>query len=198
MAAILATFRDRYHCAIMPFFLHSRSDTVIQWTLPMTIPPYRIWRTTESLFFWPDATEHRPDHVRCVFNVKKRSWKGGVQVAVDVTQDHLAQARERMRYSAATELLQRVRQEEYDEVRRRADDLFVQALCTCTLNLALRRGLEQQNQAIAAEAFETELNRVIDEQPEQLTEPIRLELDLEDTPDACVTEGEPDGKPEGV
>ena len=67
-------------------------------------------------------------------------------------------------------------------MRRRADDLFVQALCTCTLNLALYVGLEQQNQAIAAEAFDAELNRVIDEQPEQLMEPIRLELDLENTP----------------
>ena len=31
---------------------------------------------------------------------EKRSWKGGVQVAVDVTQNHLAQARERIGYSA--------------------------------------------------------------------------------------------------
>ena len=58
----------------------------------------------------------------------------------------------------------------HDEVRRRADDLFVQAFCTCTLNLALHAGLEQQNQTIAAEAFGAELDRVIDEQPEQLTE----------------------------
>lgn len=162
-------------------------------------PPSDLAQYRVTFFFGPDATEHRPDHVRCVFNVKKRSWKGGVQVAVDVTQDHLARARERMGYSAwLVEFLQRVGQEEYDEVRRRVDDLFVQAFCTCTLNVALRTGLEQENQAIAAEAFDTELNRVIDEQPEQLTEPIRLELDLEDTPDACVTEGEPAAKPEGV
>ena len=69
-----------------------------------------------------------------------------------------------------------------DEVRRRADDLFVQAFCTCTLNLGPYVGLEQENQTIAAEAFNAELNCVIDEQPEQLTEPIRLELDLEDMP----------------
>ncbi len=149
-------------------------------TIPLSsdLAHYRV-----NFFFGPDTTEHRPDHVRCVFNVKKRSWKGGVQVAVDVTQNHLAQARERIGYSARLgQFLQHVRQEEYDEVRRRADDLFVQAFCTCTLTLALYVGLEQQNQAIAAEAFDAELNRVIDEQPEQLMEPIRLELDLENTP----------------
>ncbi len=107
-------------------------------TIPLSsdLAHYRI-----TFFFGPDTTEHRPDHVRCVFNVKKRSWKGGVQVAVDVTQNHLAQARERIGYSTRLgEFLQQVRQEEYDEVRRRADDLFVQALCTCTLNLALSCG----------------------------------------------------------
>ena len=149
-------------------------------TIPLSsdLTHYRV-----TFFFGPDATEHRPDHVRCVFNVKKRSWKGGIQVAVDVPQNHLAQARERIGYSTRLgDFLQQVRQEEYGEVRRRADDLFVQALCTCTLNLALHAGLEQQNQTIAAEAFEAELNQVIDEQPEQLIEPIRLELDLENTP----------------
>ncbi len=152
-----------------------------------------------TFFFGPDAIEHRPDHVRCVFNVKKRSWKGGVQVAVDVTQDHLTRARERIGYATwLIEFLEPVRQEEHDEVKRRADDLFVQAFCTCTLNLALHTGLEQENQAIAAEAFDAELNRVIDKQPEQLTQPIRLELDLEDPPDDRVTEREPAAKPEGV
>jgi hypothetical protein len=149
-------------------------------TIPLSsdLAHYRV-----TFFFGPDTTERCPDQVRCVFNVKKRSWKGGVQVAVDVTQDHLAQARERISFPTRLgEFLQRVRQEEHEEVRRRADDLFVQAFCTCTLNLALYAGLEQRNQAIAAEAFGAELNRVIDEQPEQLMEPIRLELDLENRP----------------
>ncbi|MDP9131807.1 MAG: hypothetical protein M3M98_01570 [Nitrospirota bacterium] len=138
-----------------------------------------------TFFFGPEAIDHRPDHVRCVFNVKKRSWKGGVQVAVDVALTHLVQARERMGYTVWLEgLLQGVGQTDHDEVRRRADDLFIQAFCTCTLNVALHKGLEQENQMIAAEAFEAELDQVIDEQPEQLTDRIRLELDLEGIPDA--------------
>ncbi len=136
-----------------------------------------------TFFFGPEAVEQRPDHVRCVFNVKKRSWKGGVQVAVDVALTHLAQACERMGFRIwLAGLLQGVGQTDHDEVRRRADDLFIQAFCTCTLNVALHRGLEQENQMIAAEAFEAELNHVIDEEPEQLTDRIRLELDLESMP----------------
>jgi hypothetical protein len=149
-------------------------------TIPLSsdLAHYRV-----TFFFGPDTAEQHPDLVRCVFNVKKRSWKGGVQVAVDVTQDHLAQARERIGFSTRLgEFLQRVGEEEHEEVRRRADDLFVQAFCTCILNLALHAGLEQQNQAIAAEAFGAELNQVIDEQPEQLIELIRLELDVENRP----------------
>ena len=49
-----------------------------------------------TFFFGPEAVEERPDHLRCVFNVKKRSWKGGVQVAVDVARRHLDRARERL------------------------------------------------------------------------------------------------------
>jgi hypothetical protein len=143
------------------------------------VAQYRV-----SFFFGPEATDHRPDHVRCVFNVKKRSWKGGVQVAVDVARGHLARARERLGYQAwLGRLLEPVEQTDHEAVARRADDLFVQAICSCTLHLALRTGLEQENQAIVAEAFGADLDRVIDEHPEQLTEQIRLELDLEDSPD---------------
>jgi len=152
-----------------------------------------------TFFFGPEATDDRPDHMRCVFNVKKRSWKGGVQVAVDVAQDHLMQARERMGYQPwLGQLLQRVEPTDQEAVTRRADDLFVQAFCSCALNLALQAGLEQENQAIAAEAFGPELNRVIDEQPEQLTNQIRLELDVDDVPDTALTREAPAAKPEGV
>ena len=152
-----------------------------------------------TFFFGPEAADHRPDHVRCVFNVKKRSWKGGVQVAVDVAQDHLRRARERMGYAAwLGRLLQPVEQTDHESVTRRADDLFIQAFCFCALNLALQAGLEQENQAIVAEAFGPELNRIIDEQPEQLTEQIRLELDLDDIPDTVLPSEASAAKPEGV
>lgn len=158
------------------------------------VTQYRV-----TFFFGPEATDDRPDHMRCVFNVKKRSWKGGVQVAIDVAQDHLMRARERIGYHAwLGQLLQRVEQTDHEAVTRRADDLFVQAFCSCALTLALRTGLEQENQAIAAESFGAELDRVIDEQPGQLTEQIRLELDVEDVPDTRGTRDTAAAKPEGV
>ena len=135
-----------------------------------------------TFFFGPEAVEERPDHLRCVFNVKKRSWKGGVQVAVDVTRRHLDRARERIGYASwLAELIHSGHQEEREELTSRADDLFVQSLCTSALNLALQAGIEQVNQQIDAATFADELHQLLDEQPEQVTDRIRLELDLGET-----------------
>lgn len=135
-----------------------------------------------TFFFGPEAVEERPDHLRCVFNVKKRSWKGGIQVAVDVALNHLDQARERIGYlSWLDALLPSGNQEEREELTRRADDLFVQSLCTSALNLALQTGIEQVNQQIDAATFADELHELLDKQPEQVTDRIRLELDLGET-----------------
>ncbi len=146
----------------------------------MAIPPssdpaqYRV-----TFFFGPEAVEERPDHLRCVFNVKKRSWKGGVQVSVDLAQDHLTRTREQIGYSSwLAELLQHIGQEDRTDLARKADDLFVQAICTCTLNLALQAGIEQQNQQITGSTFTAELNRLLNDRPEEVTNRIRLELDL--------------------
>ncbi|MCC2641602.1 MAG: hypothetical protein K0S45_2015 [Nitrospira sp.] len=137
-----------------------------------------------TLFFGPDTVEHQPNQVRCVFNVKKRSWKGGVQVAVDVTRKQLVQARERIGHPAwLDKFLQDIEPDDQEDLINRAEDMLVQALCTCKLNLALHRGLEQANQIIAAEAFDAELDRAIDEQPSQLTDRIRLALDLGEVSD---------------
>lgn len=163
--------------------------------IPSSSDPGR-YRVT--FFFGPEAVEHQPNHLRCVFNVKKRSWKGGVQVAVDVAREQLMQIRGRIGYPAwLGEFLQDVEPDDQDDLISRADDLLVQALCTCKLNLALHRGLEQENQIISAEAFDAEVNRVIDERPGQLTDRIRLELDLDEVSDSD-RERENNAKPEGV
>ena len=152
-------------------------------SLSMVTPPsadlaqYRV-----TFFFGPEPVENQPDHVRCVFNVKKRSWKGGVQVGIDVAQDYLDQAREQIGFSSwLHHQLQQVSQEDRGEVMRRAEELFIQSLCTCALNLALQAGIEQQNQIVAVATFATELRRITHEQPEQVTDLIRLELDLGET-----------------
>ena len=166
----------------------------------MTIPStsdetqYRV-----SFFFGPEVGREAPHHLRCVFNVKKRSWKGGVQIAIDLPQDRLLRARQRTSYADwLGRLLERVDLGDREAVTCRADDLFIQVLCSCVLNLALYAGLEQENQVINAESFGADLDRLIEEQPEQLRERIRLELDLEDSPNPCLPRDPEDGKSEGV
>lgn len=135
-----------------------------------------------TFFFGPEALEEPPDYLRCVFNVKKRSWKGGVQVAVDLARHHLDLARERIGYASwLADLLHSGHPEEREELIDRADDLFIQSLCTSTLNLALQAGIEQVNQQIDVATFADELHQLLDEQPEQVTDRIRLELDLGET-----------------
>lgn len=103
---------------------------------------------------------------------------------MDVARNHLTEIRERIGYQASLgEILQSVGQEDRDDLMLRTDDLFVQALCAYKLNLALRAGLEQDNQIIAAEAFSADLDRLIDEEPDRIIDRIRLELDLGEVSD---------------
>ena len=131
-----------------------------------------------TFFFGPEPVEDRPDHLRCVFNVKKRSWKGGVQVGIDIAQAYVEEARRQIGFSAWIEHhLQTSSPEEQEEVTRRADELFVQSVCTCALTFALNAGIEQHNQMITAATFTDELRHIINDQPAQVTDLIRLELD---------------------
>ncbi|MGC3973320.1 MAG: hypothetical protein QM771_02915 [Nitrospira sp.] len=150
-------------------------------SIPAAADPnqYRV-----TFFFGPEPVEHRPDHLRCVFNVKKRSWKGGVQISLDIAQEHVEQARREIGFSSWVEhQLQRICQEEQADLTRRADELFIQSVCTCALNLALHGGIEQHNQVIEAARFAVELRHIITEQPERVTDPIRLELDVGESSD---------------
>ena len=166
----------------------------------MTIPStsdaaqYRI-----TFFFGPEVAHDPPHHVRCVFNVKKRSWKGGVQVAINLDQDRLLQARERLGYGAwLGKLLQRIEPGDREAIACRADDLFIQVLSSFALTFALRAGIEQENQIIDAERFGLDLDRLVNEQSEQLMEQIRLQLDVDGSPDQCLMKSPHGAKLEGV
>ncbi len=150
----------------------------------MTTPPspeptqYRV-----TFFFGPEPLEGSPDQVRCVFNVKKRSWKGGVQICVDVDRAQLARARKQVGFPIwVAHMLGHVAPEERDIVQPRMDDLFAQALCASKLDLAMQAGLGQENQTIGANAFVKELDQAVSEQPGRLTDYVRAELDLEELP----------------
>src|SRR6266487_2186167 len=92
-----------------------------------------------TFFYGPDNVPDRPEAVMCVFNVKKRSWKGGVQVVVELAQAQLEQLRE----------------------RGLLGELFTQQVCRAKLDLAIAAGINQENQTIAADALKEALDKAV-------------------------------------
>jgi hypothetical protein len=138
------------------------------------LPPYRI-----TLFYGPEPVAGPPSRVSCVFNVKKRSWKAGVQVAIELDERQLANAR---RVSGLEvwlqEVLAAVPEADRAGYEGRAGDLFVQGVCALKLDLAIEAGIRQENQSIQADALVSELDGVILEQAERLKSQVLADLDL--------------------
>lgn len=146
---------------------------------PLSAPdnvPFRI-----TLFFGPDKVGEEEVHWRCVFNVKKRSWKGGVQVSVDVSRTQIERLRAALEITAwRRELLAKIADDERAAMAQRIEEVFVQALCTRKLNLVLQSGIEQQNQEIPAQAFTDELDHIARAEADHILAAVRTELDLDD------------------
>jgi hypothetical protein len=146
---------------------------------PPAVPEHAPFRIT--LFFGPEEAGEEGRNWRCVFNVKKRSWKGGIQVSVDIPRTQVERLVGALHLGAWTgAMLDRVQEDERPLLRQRIDEVFIQMLCSRKLDLALQSGLEQQNQEIAAEALITELDRLAESEREQLFASLRTELDLDD------------------
>lgn len=141
---------------------------------PPTAPLYRI-----SLFFGPEALDHDSDTIQCVFNVKKRSWKAGIQVAVHLRRETAAVVRDDRGIDARlTRFLALLPDDERDTYGLRADDLVCVELARLKLDDALEQGLPQENQAIADGQYEATLRRLTEGEVDTLVERIRTELDL--------------------
>jgi len=138
------------------------------------VPQYRI-----TLFYGPEPVAGHPSRVSCVFNVKKRSWKAGVQVAVELDQRQLAGAR---RVSGFEVWLQKalasVPESDRAGYAGRADDLFAQGVCALKLDLAIEAGIRQENQNVQAGALVSELDGAILKQVERLKSQVLADLDL--------------------
>lgn len=151
-----------------------------------------MWFTTASdqaqyritFFFGPEPVSGEPKHVSCVFNVKKRSWKGGIQVAVEVSHQQIALARQTLALlDHLTKALAIVPSNERVSYKERADDLLVQAVCGCKLESVLASGLIQENQRIPADRFGDQLERALADNRTAIVSHILRELDLTDAPD---------------
>jgi hypothetical protein len=138
------------------------------------LPPYRI-----TLFYGPEPVAGHPSRVSCVFNVKKRSWKAGVQVAIELDERQLANARRVSGFEVwLQEVLAAVPEADRAGYEGRAGDLFVQGVCALKLDLAIEAGLRQENQSIQADALVSELDDEVLEQAERLKAQVLADLDL--------------------
>ncbi|MBH0199798.1 MAG: hypothetical protein HP497_10320 [Nitrospira sp.] len=138
------------------------------------LPSYRV-----TLFFGPEPVEGEPGVLACVFNVKKRSWKAGVQVSVEIAHAHLAQLRREIRLTdRIAEALSPLGTEERGAYSARADDLFAQAVTWCKLDLCLAAGLAQENQRIPAADLVPELSQSVAVRAAYVVTYVLTELDL--------------------
>jgi hypothetical protein len=132
-----------------------------------------------TLFVGPQPVKGNPFTSSCVFNVKKRSWKGGVQVAIDITQSQIDRLSTDVDFPrwlalALADLADadRVFQQE------RSHELFIQAVCWCKLDLALQSGITQENQCLAADTWIAEVRETVIKRTNFITSYIAAELDL--------------------
>lgn len=144
------------------------------------IPAYRV-----TFFLGPEAVEEQPDVLACVFNVKKRSWKAGIQVSVEIRTAQLLVLRQKLRLAdrlarSVTALDPRER----PHYQERIADCFAQAVCWCKLDLRLQAGLAQENQRIQADELTIELDQEASNRADYVLTYILGELDLE--PDRSV------------
>ena len=152
---------------------------MVQW-LPMApqssrdISSYRI-----TFFFGPESVEGQPDMLTCVFNVKKRSWKAGIQVSVEVSTEQLTVLRQKIRLAdRLARSLTALDLRERPHYQERIADFFAQAVCWCKLDLRLQGGLTQKNQRILADELTIELDQEASNRSDYVLGYILGELDL--------------------
>jgi hypothetical protein len=138
------------------------------------VPVYRI-----TLFYGPESMPGVPETLQCVFNVKKRSWKGGVQIVVAVEEAQLTTVKEALQFDQWVEgILSSVPQEEHSDYALRAQDLFVQQVCHLKLQLAIQQGIRQENSQLDSKMLWQELEEAVVREISSIKEQVLAELDL--------------------
>lgn len=132
-----------------------------------------------ALFVGPQPVEGKPFTSSCVFNVKKRSWKGGIQVAVVITQSQIDTLSADIDFSRwLAQAMIDLSDEDRLYRQERAHELFIQAVCWCKLDLALQSGITQENQCLADETWNAEVRDTVIKRTNFITSYIASELDL--------------------
>ena len=132
-----------------------------------------------TLFVGPQPVKGRPFTHSCVFNVKKRSWKGGIQVDVTIAQGQIDRLSADVDFSNwLAQALADLPNEDRPSYQERARELFIQAVCWCKLDLAIQSGITQENQCLADDSWITEVNDAVSSRRSFITSYIASELDL--------------------
>jgi len=132
-----------------------------------------------TLFVGPQPVEGRPFTSSCVFNVKKRSWKGGIQVAVAITQSQIDMLSTEVDFSRwLAQALIDLSDEDRLSHQERAHELFIQAVCWSKLDLVLQSGITQENQCLADDTWIAEVRDTVIRRTNFITSYIASELDL--------------------
>jgi len=138
------------------------------------LPQFRV-----TLFYGPELAEDEPARFTCVFNVKKRSWKGGVQIAVDVSTTQVRRLQQALNIDAwIADWLAAVPEDDRSSYECRAHDLFIQEICSVKLALALDLDVRQDNNALSVDAFVEELDRQAIQSADRIKSNILTELDF--------------------
>jgi hypothetical protein len=141
---------------------------------PPQIPLFRI-----TLFYGPEAVEGASDSVHCVFNVKKRSWKGGVQVEVVVKKDQITRLEGVLQHRSWLEdVLSGVPAEDREAYLDKSQDLLVQLLCFYKLQLFIYQGIRQENIQVPGDSLVSETDEAVQREAEEIKRQIYVELDL--------------------
>jgi len=137
-------------------------------------PDHRI-----TLFYGPEEVPGTPSYLRCTFNVKKRSWKGGIQVAVEISHSQLLSAQGTLDFEPWLQaVLDPLPEEDTSCYDGQIRDVLVQKLCELKLGLAIARGLSQTNQHLLASDFQPELDTTVLHYAASLKTTILTEVDL--------------------
>lgn len=132
-----------------------------------------------TLFVGAQPVEGRPFTTSCVFNVKKRSWKGGIQVAVAITQSQIDALSSEIDFTRwLAQALIDFSDEDRPSHQERAPELFIQAVCWCKLDLQLQSGITQENQCLADDTWIAEVRETVIRRRNFITSYIASELDL--------------------
>lgn len=132
-----------------------------------------------TLFVGPQPVEGRPGLLSCVFNVKKRSWKGGIQVDVNLAQRQIDRLSTDIDFPGwLLQALRDLSEEDRASCQERASELFVQAACWCKLDILLQSGITQENQCLAEDRWIVEVGEAVIRRRSFVTSYIAAELDL--------------------